>query len=192
MDRRRFLEAAGVGSAAGLALPTLMSASPALADGTEAAGHSRLTMRFLAQSDAGIDADGVHHRVAMGGEGVLTGRHMVAHGSYVHFDSAEALPTPKPVLSTGTWKSRRLRSFHEDDSWGVFLAGTVVLDIDLLPARGRRIPALFTLNCNLPPAGIFTPGGLPEGYFLEFGGLRFEPFGLGLTIFVRGNERRRS
>jgi hypothetical protein len=196
MDRRRLLKAAGVGSA-GLALPGIMSAVPVAAQAADdadvtAGNRGQLGMRFMAQSAAGVDADGVDHRIAMGGEGFVTPGHVVAHGSYVHFDNAEALPPPKPVLSTGTWKSRRLRSFHEDDGWGVFLAGTVELDIDLIPVEGGRIPALFTLNCNLPPAGIFTPGGLPEGFFLEFGGLSFEPFGLGLTIFVRGSETPRA
>lgn len=188
MDRRGFLEAAGAGSV-GLTLPALIAAEPAMA-GSAGDRSGRITMRFMAQSDGGVDAAGVHHRIAMGGEGLLNRGHMTAFGSFLHFNNDEALPTPKPVLSTGTWRSRRLRSFHEDDGWGIYLAGTVELDIVLIPQHGRPVPASFTLNCNLPPAGIFTPGGLPEGFFVSFGDLSFEPFGLGLTILVRGWERR--
>lgn len=42
----------------------------------------------------------MHHRVAVGGEGLLNRGHMIACGSVLHFNNDEVLPTPKPVLST--------------------------------------------------------------------------------------------
>lgn len=186
MDRRTFLKATGVSSAA-LTLPALGPATPALASTGQTNAH------FVALSTGGVDAAGVHHVMAMSGDGFVNPGQAVANGTFVHFNNDPALPTPKPVLGTGTWKSRRLRSFEEPDpsEWGVFVAGTLVVDIDLVPEGGSRIPAVLTVNCNLGPAGIFT--GLPEGFLLEVAGLSFEPFvpPLGLTVFTRAVEARR-
>lgn len=182
MDRRAFLKTTGVGSIA-LTLPMVGPAAPALASPGQTNAH------FLALSTAGV-VDGVHHVIAMSGDGFVTPGQAVANGSFVHFNNDPALPAPKPILGTGTWKARRLDSFDTIGSWGVFVAGTLRADIRLVPEGGGNVPAFLTVNCNLGPAGLFT--GLDEGFFLEVDGLTFVPFvpPLGLTVFSRGVEPR--
>ena len=181
MDRRAFLKSVGLGTAA-IALPVVGRAVPALAAG-------QTNMHFLALSTAGV-VDGVHHVVAMSGDGFVTKAQAVGNGSFVHFNNDPALPVPRPILATGTWKARRLESFTTIGSWGVFSAGTLTADIHLIPEGGSTVPASLTVNCNLGPAGLFT--GLDEGFFLEVDGLAFAPFvpALGLTVFTDAVEAR--
>ena len=46
---------------------------------------------------------------------------------------------------------------------------------------------LLEIVCNLGPAGASTPGK-DEGVYLTFEGVAFEPKGIGITLFTRGEH----
>lgn len=186
MDRRAFLKKAG--------LTTLATTSGLGALAGVAGAHAeQINFHFLTIS---ANRAGTPDGLAMSGDGHVTADGVAGSGSFLHF-----LPGPPPaeIVGQGTWKARRLVSFHEEGRWGIFLSGTAVMEVVLVPEGGGRIPAELTVNCNLGPAGIST--GLPEGVFLDIPTLdgRFEPttfpdtpFPLGLTVFTTVVEERGS
>lgn len=163
MDRRDFIKQAGIGS---LALAMLPAFDPQSAMPSAAPGQTHF--RFISLSGAG-EVDGVFHVIVMSGQGIVTPANAVGGGSFVHFDNNPALPPPKPILGSGSWKAKKFMSFEAIGSWGVNIAGTLVTGVELKPDGGPRIPATLTVNCNVPPGGLFT--GLAEGYFLSIDGL---------------------
>jgi hypothetical protein len=187
MDRRAFLKRAG--------LTTAVTATglEGLAGVAWAEGEG-INFHFLSFS---ANQAGTPDRVAMSGDGHVTSGGVVGSGSLVHFDPSVGVPAA--ILGTGSWKAKRLVSFHEEGRWGVFLSGTVVMDINLVPEGAAPVPAQLTMNCNLGPAGIST--GLPEGFTLEIPslGATFVPttfpgtgFPFGLTVFTTVVEERGS
>jgi hypothetical protein len=187
MDRRVFLKKAS--------LTTVVTASGLGGlSGVAWAHGGRINLHFLTFS---ANTAGTPDLLAMSGDGHVTPGGVVGSGSFVHLDPSTGVPAT--ILGEGTWKAKRLISFHEEGRWGVFLSGTVVMDIRLVLEGGAPAAAKLTMNCNLGPAGIST--GLPEGIFLEIPslGAEFEPttfpgsgFPFGLTVFTTVNEERGS
>jgi hypothetical protein len=172
LDRRTFLKGAGVGSIALVGAPAIltMGATPALADGDD-------TIRFFfsAVDNTGSPVDSL---IMQGcGEFEHAENEIAGHGFFVHFD-ATTPGTPKLIKATGLWKTQRLVSFHSIGSFGVNLSGVMVADVKLMrqfPEPEATIPAVLTVVCNIPPAGLFT--GLDEGFQLVVAslGLTFMP-----------------
>jgi hypothetical protein len=187
MDRRAFLTKAGLTTA-------LTATGLERLAGVAWAQGSGINLHFLTFS---ANTAGTPDLVAMTGDGLVATGGVVGSGSFVHLDPSTGVPAT--ILGQGTWKAKRLVSFHEEGRWGVFLSGTVVMDIRLVPEGGAPVPAQLTMNCNLGPAGITT--GLPEGIFLEIPslGAEFQPttfpgtgFPFGLTVFTTVVEERGS
>ena len=147
-------------------------------------------LRFVAVSDAGTDATGIHHRIAMTGDGKFTSNHVNANGSFVHWDQNTAGPGLN-ILASGTWKSRKVLSYTRGfGTAGNIDSGILEMEVDLFPEGGPRTTAVLRLICNIGFAGIAT--GEPEGYVLDIpsAGLTFNPLvpALGLThISVPGS-----
>ncbi len=130
-------------------------------------------------------AQGAMDILPMIGKGFVTDGHVVANGSYTH---AAGGPPPQPFgfLGFGTWKAKRLVSLTIIGTYGAFTSGTVVMEVTLSPEGGDEVSGELTMNCNIPPAGLFT--GLDEGHFLSVGGVEFEPL---LLQMAAGRGRRR-
>jgi hypothetical protein len=190
ISRRGFLAEAGVGAAA--------AASMSLVSGEAAAailGFGRpIFFYFYAFSGAAPTADGVTHAVAMGGSGQITHNHVVAAGSYTHFD-LEA-PVPKPVLSSGTWRATRLVSLHLIGTWGELAAGEVDLEIelhDVVPDKTLWAASLEIVS-NIGSADLFVPGKdvgftltIPTAGYGPFSSFGAFPLAEGLTVFSLGS-----
>ena len=188
MNRREFLQKAGVASIALASLPELghSLATSASAD------DKQTNFRFVSNSNAATIA-GVAHRMLMNGTGKVTPSQVVAAGSFVHINNAP--PVPKPILASGTWKAKSLVSFNLIGTYGSIAAGEIKMQIDLIvesPAPAI-VPATLKVVCNLAPAGLFT--GEEEGFTLTIPGAPFGPFEpttppSGLSVFTTGVEQR--
>jgi len=133
--------------------------------------------RVVSVSDAGVDADGVHHRIALSGDGKFTANHVNASGTFVHFDQAPE-GTPKPILASGNWKARKVLSYSGSlGAAGGIDAGILEVEVDLFPEGGSAITGILRVVCNIGFAGIMT--GEPEGYKLTIPGQEGSP---GLTF----------
>ncbi len=99
-------------------------------------------------------------------------------GIFQIFNSSS--PTPKIILASGTWQAGNLVSYTEVGTWGVFAAGTAVMNINLVLSNGTSEPARLTQVCNIGPAGLST--GTPEGITVVIGGDTLTPVN-GLTVF---------
>jgi hypothetical protein len=167
-----------------------------------AAQDENFTFRFVTVSTAGIDPDGVHHEIAMNGDGKINSSEggVEGGGSFVHYNNDPTLPAPKPLIATGTWEVQDLISFTLTDSpdnpFGRLASGILEAEVRLFPDDGPEegVPATIKVVCNLGFSGVST--GLPEGVFLtipEFD--LFQPatfpdteFPFGLTIFNVAND----
>lgn len=148
---------------------------------------------FLSMSNA-VDDEGVTHRILMAGNGSFNDETVTGGGSYNEFDPTAEVP--QTLMAAGTWQAESVISFsqieHPENPWGFNLSGILELEVRLFPVEGPEegIPAVLTIICNIPPAGILT--GQPEGYFLETeDGLSFAPatfpetsFPFGITSFI--------
>lgn len=187
VDRRTFLKKASLAS--------LLTASGVQGlTGVAWAAAEQINFHFLTISANTADTPDV---LVATGDGHVTAGGVVGSGSFVHADLSTGVPAE--IVGQGTWKAKRLVDFHEEGRWGIFLSGTVVMEVTLVPEGGGRIAAELTMNCNLGPAGIST--GLPEGIFLDIPslGAGFEPttfpgspFPFGLTVFSTVVEERGS
>lgn len=187
MNRREFLKKAGLGSVALGALPVLgeILATPASADSGQKTFH-------VAALGGGGTVDGVVHRLVLAGDGRFNDAEVEGGGVFNHVNLNPSLPIPKPVLASGTWKAKRLVSFHSIGSSGETLAGILKMDIDvvrLIPSRAV-FPAHLQLVCNIPFAGLFT--GHDEGFTLTGLSVTFSPLDptVGITIFGAAVEER--
>ena len=188
--RREFLKKAGIGSLAVASTGPLM-ASP----GEASLGPGKLNFRWVSASQNTAGAD----LVVMTGNGIVDEHNVVGSGSWNHSDAG---PPPSPLLGFGTWKARKLVSLDIIGIYGAFAAGILKMEVNLIPeGGGNRIPAEVTMNCNIPPAGLFT--GLDEGFFLSVEGADFQPVvlpvagggpppfcAIGATVFTTGTEPR--
>ncbi|MGH8927284.1 MAG: hypothetical protein ACRDWH_02945 [Acidimicrobiia bacterium] len=183
MNRREFLTI-GAGSAALAVFPAI----PAVAADNR---HPNFNFLTIGAHTGGTDM------LAMSGDGTTNPARVIGGGSWNHFDNDPALPIPKPVIGTGTWKSGELVSLDIIGTWGVLAAGTLVMEARFLEESGLRFSATVTVNCNLGFAGLST--GLPEGVFVDIPdfGISFVPatfpgtsFPFGLTVFSTADEQQ--
>lgn len=188
MRRRDFLKGAGAVGAGSIALAVAPSLLAVLPTPAHAAGQTGF--RFHAISTGGT-VEGVVHSIVMGGDGIITPDRAVGGGSFVHFDNASG--TPRTIIGTGTWKAGKVLDLDLIGSWGAFSAGTVEMEVTLVPIGGAPVEAVLFMICNIGFAGLST--GLTEGYILTIPGAPFSPFqpltpNVGLTIFTNENEQR--
>jgi hypothetical protein len=180
MNRRVFLKKAGLSSVALGFLPVLGDslATPALAD------DGRKSFHFAALGGGGT-IDGVVHTLVLAGSGRFSDSRVEGGGVFNHVNNNLSLPTPRPVLASGSWKAKRFVSFETIGSSGDTLAGSLSMDIEvvrLIPSPGI-FNAHLTIVCNIPFAGLFT--GHPEGFTLTGLPVVFSPLNptVGITIF---------
>ena len=175
LDRRGFLKRTGLGSAAVASIAALGAVpTPVWADGNETA------FIFAAQSRATIG--GETHLVLMGGRGRIGSKDVEGGGSFNQFKLIDGIP--RPLVAAGTWRTRRLVSFNPIGTYGVFTAGILIMEIELISEIPGKAQARATLEvvCNIGAAGLST--GEDEGFILTVPGVaRFEPFGAGITLF---------
>ena len=180
MNRRGFLKKAGVG---GIALGSLPILAETLA--IRASADEETTSFIFAAVSKGPTIDGVVHTVVMDGEGIITPAHAAGGGAFNHVNNAPTAPFPKPFFAQGTWKAKRLVSFEVFGKYGLFTAGVLTMDVELvreLPSR-LVVPATLQIVCNIPFVPIMT--GKPEGFSLLVGNLQFHPNvpPMGITLF---------
>jgi hypothetical protein len=180
MNRRGFLKKAGVGTIALGSLPIL---AETLA--TRAAADEEQTGFIFAAVSKGPTIDGIVHTVVMDGSGMITPSNVEGGGAFDHLNNAATAPFPKPFFAQGTWKAKRLVSFDVVGKYGLFTAGVLTMDVELvreLPSR-LVIPARLQIVCNIPFAPLKT--GKEEGFSLTFDDLEFEPNvpAIGITLF---------
>ncbi len=150
----------------------------------------KTNFRFVSVSSNTAGAD----VLVMAGQGFVADGQVVANGSYNHTAGG---PPPQPFanLGFGTWEAKQLVSFGLIGTYGTFAAGIVVMEVTLSPEGGDKVSGELTMNCSIPPAGLFT--GLAEGFFLSVGGVDFEPvllpvagggpppvIAIGATVFI--------
>ena len=186
MDRRTFLQTAGLASIAAATLPGL--ALPALAE------HDAMGFTFVAVNGAGEGPiDGVVHRVVLTANGTFNPSQVVASGTFTHFDGASG--PPATIIASGTWRSRQLLRWESLGWYGNLGAGILEMEIDMMPQISISevppvIPATLKVVCNIGPAGLTT--GEPEGFVLTIPGQPLPPFSpltppVGVTSFPRSN-----
>jgi hypothetical protein len=180
MNRRGFLQKAGVGTIALGSLPIL---AETLA--TRAAADEEQTGFIFAAVSKGPTIDGIVHTVVMDGSGMITPSNVEGGGAFDHLNNADTAPFPKPFFAQGTWKAKRLVNFDVVGKYGLFTAGVLTMDVELvreLPSR-LVIPARLQIVCNIPFAPLKT--GKEEGFSLTFDDLGFEPNvpAIGITLF---------
>jgi hypothetical protein len=119
--------------------------------------------------------DGVLHTLVMNGAGMITPSHAEGGGAFDHLNNAATAPFPKPIIAQGKWHAKRLVSFDVVGTYGLFTAGVLTMDVELvreLPSR-LAVPATLQIVCNIPFAPLMT--GKPEGFSLNVDGLQFHP-----------------
>jgi hypothetical protein len=182
IDRRELLKRAGAGSAALAAFPALAEASWAHGDD----GARRRRFYFQAVSGQAATLAG-GESILMSGCGSFTERSARGGGEFVHFDGTK-IPSPN-FINTGSWRATRFVSFAEVGTWGVGVAGILVMEVKLIPCDGPVVPgATLKIVCNIGPAGLETEPFQQEGFTLTVPGLApFSPFTppVGLTFFSR-------
>jgi len=182
VDRRRFLKHAGLGSIAMASIPILGRVVPVFAD----EGEDQIEFTFAAQSKATVA--GVTHQFTMAGDGKFSPSQVEGGGSFNHFRVVDGFP--RPLVAAGSWKAKRLVSWNSIGTFGVFAAGILKLEVDLireLPSR-KVVPAKLDVICNIQAVPLLT--GQEEGFALDVDGISFEPEGVGITLFSTvGDER---
>jgi hypothetical protein len=190
MDRRKFLERAGLGSVA-FSFP--LFAGKAWAGHGHGHKHGRKNFHFVVLSAV----PGTIERLIISGDGRFGSHHVHGGGSFDHFQAPTGVAPPLPVVATGTWRAKKFVRFtppvvtapgDPEGTHGVYAAGLLELTADFYPegqSPVRDVPVL--INCNLGPAGASTPGK-EEGVYVTFPELDFEPAGLGVTIFSTNRE----
>jgi hypothetical protein len=186
MNRREFLKKAGIGSIALASLPAFANAlaTPALADG-------QTNFHFTAVS-LGPSGPNLLHTLVMAGDGKINPAQVEGGGSFNHVNNAASLPFPKPLLASGTWKAKRLVSWNPIGTYGLFAAGVLEMEVDLvreIPSPAV-IPATLEVVCNIPFVPLLT--GKHEGFTLTVDGLQFTPQvpPVGVTLFTLSVEQR--
>ncbi len=174
INRREFLKKAAVGSAAAALLPSFVSGLAPIA--RAASAPEPMSFHFMAVSRAST-VQGVEHRIAMSGNGLVSPGSIAAGGSFTHYDNA-GLKDPKTILQSGDWKATGLVSFNLIGAWGngPFSAGTVEMNVNLnrqFPSE-LVIPARLKVISNIGSAGLTT--GKPQGFTLAIPGVPYGPF----------------
>jgi len=174
ISRRDFLKKAAVGTAAVALLPSFLNSLAPIA--RAASQPEPMTFHFAAVSKA-PPVEGVEHRIAMSGNGLVTPGNVAAGGSFTHYDNT-GLKDPKTVLQSGDWKATDLVDFNLIGTWGngPFSAGTVEMDVNLnrqFPSE-LVIPARLKVIANIGSAGLTT--GKPQGFTLTIPNAPYGPF----------------
>jgi len=174
ISRREFIKKAAVGTAAAALLPSFISSLAPIA--RAASQPEPMTFHFAAVSKA-PRVEGVEHRIAMSGNGLVTPGNVAAGGSFTHYDNT-GLKDPKTILQSGNWKATDLVDFNLIGTWenGPFSAGTVEMDVNLnrqFPSE-LVIPARLKVIANLGSAGLTT--GKPQGFTLTIPNASYGPF----------------
>jgi hypothetical protein len=186
LDRRELLKKAGVG--------TVLASFPVLtevawADDDDDEKGRRRRFYFVALSGVEDTVTG-GDSIAMTGCGSFNpgGRGIRGGGEFVHFDGTN-FGSPDNIIGTGRWTATRLISFRQIGTWGVGVAGILVMRAKLVPCEGPVIRnARIQVVCNIGPAGIITSPFQQEGFTLTLpNGVTFSPFtpNIGLTLFTR-------
>ncbi len=174
ISRRDFLKKAAVGTAAVALLPSFLNSLAPIA--RAASQPEPMTFHFAAVSKA-PPVEGVEHRIAMSGNGLVTPGNVAAGGSFTHYDNT-GLKDPKTILQSGNWKATDLVDFNLIGTWGKgpFSAGTVEMDVNLnrqFPSE-LVIPARLKVIANIGSAGLTT--GKPQGFTLTIPNAPYGPF----------------
>jgi hypothetical protein len=181
IQRREFLKRAGAGSVGLAGLPALADAARA----DDERGRKRRRFYFQAVSGQAATISG-GESIIMSGCGSFTKRRVHGGGEFVHFDGTK-IPSPD-FIATGSWRASRLLSFEQIGTWGVGVAGILVMRIRLFPCDAPVIRgATLEIVCNIGPAGLVTDPFQQEGFTLTVPGLApFRAFtpNLGLTFFT--------
>ena len=179
MERREFLQQAGVGSA--VVASAVAFGSVAWADNN--GGRTGFIVQAVSGQTATINGG---ESIILGGCGSFGKSSARGGGSFVHFDGTMIPSTD--FIATGEWKAKKLLSFTEIGTFGVAVAGIAEFEIRLLPCGARSVPAMLKIVCNIGPAGLINSPFQQEGFTLTVPGLTpFAPFtpNLGLTLFTR-------
>ena len=182
IDRRRFLKHVGLGTVALASLPVLGRVLPVFADES----GDRIEFTFAAQSKATIA--GETHQLTMAGNGKFNTSQVEGGGSFNHFRAVDGFP--RPLVAAGTWKAKRLVSWNSIGTFGVFAAGVLQLDVDLVREIPGPVvvPAMLEVVCNIQAVPLLT--GKDEGFSLDVEGVSFEPQGVGITLFSTAVDER--
>ncbi len=192
MNRRGFVRSAGLGSlaiASGATLPGVLGSGSAEARPPEA---GRTNFVFTAATVAeGVDPTNLQpgdELFIANGSGAFNNAQVQGHGSFNHIQVDNDGP-PFTLLAHGTWKARRLREFALNGVFGAHASGTLEMDVGLFPVSGQQLDAVMIVNCNLPPAALFT--GLPESIMVNVAGGPTFGFAnlLAATLFSVGVEQ---
>lgn len=186
MNRRGFLRRAGLGAIALGSFPVL---AETFAIRASADDEETTTGFIFAAVSNGPTIDGVVHTVVMDGAGMITPSNVEGGGAFDHLNNASTAGFPRPFFAQGTWKAKRLMSFDVRGKYGLFTAGVLTMDVELMRELPSRlvVPATLEIVCNIPFVPIMT--GKPEGFSLTVDGLAFHPSGTGITLFPPGAGR---
>lgn len=160
VERRELLKSVvlGPGVLAAHRSRTHLSESPTSADDVDFSFH------VLALGNGPITGD-VVNRIFLVGSGLITSSSVTGGGGFQHYDANT--PQPRRVLTVGQWEARRLLAARLIGRWGVFVAGTLVLEVDFSTADGRVAPATMKIVHNIiGPARLHT--GETEGFTVTF------------------------
>ncbi len=193
MKRREFLKKAAIGTAGLASFPILGSS---LVRSVQAAGQTNFHFVALSQ---GANVANVKHAMSMNGEGRIFDGGVQGGGAYVHYDDATS--APKSLLSTGKWEATSLLNTNWVGTYGVFVAGVVEMEANLLQEAPSAavIPATVKVVCNLSVGALFNPNpnpppaNLPEGYTVKIPDVGYGPFvpfqpPIGITVFTTGKR----
>jgi len=164
MRRRKFLKEVGVGSIALASLPAL---AESLTIPTSASGRP-VGFRFVSNSRTAT-VGGVRHLFILNGDGIVTGSQVVGGGGFDHL--LDTSPVPKTILASGTWKAKSLVNFDLIGRYGAIAAGTLKMEIHLVPNDSDVVEATLEVVCNIGAAGLST--GEEEGFVLDIPGTPF-------------------
>jgi hypothetical protein len=185
-DRRRFLKAAGIGSVAIAATPSLIGAMAGTAGANREDGGEK-KVGFFFQSVSKTGGPPPTDLVILSGAGNIEPSEGAVEGGgfFTHFDNTT--PVPKTIIASGSWRARELISWVDAGDFGVDKAGRLKMNVQLrrlIPSRDV-FPGEMTVTCNIGAAGLAPSPPSEEGVELEVNGVTFEP-ALGLTVFTNG------
>ena len=156
MKRRTLLKNVGVGSLAVVAAQNTLG-SIALAD------DDKVTFAFAAAVKAASGPFAATGDIALlTGSGTFGDEDAEGRGRLTHFRPTAGGPM---VVATATWRVKKLTSFVQSGApLGANLAGVAVLELEVRPDNGGKIPATLRVSCHLP--GRPDPA-FPEGIDLN-------------------------